>query len=192
MTFGIPLRRKLTRRGIQVGNVLYQSQALAQHFLSNQDRDVDLWWWDRQIGAIEVCLADGTCISVPCVDKQWEHASQCDATAYFEAARQTDPERALIAARALVDIDTEMLPMKRRLNGMLPLAPGDAELKRQEAENMRFMQTRDRARPEHRGIFDDVVETPMDGADIVHPTSANETSAIPKHSETDDYKDILE
>lgn len=185
--FGRFLKRRITRRGIQVGYVFYQSENLAKAFLSSQAHDVELWCWDKKIGAIEVCMPDGKFLSVPCVEPSWAHATYAEVSASFEAAAQTDPADRLIAAQAIVDIDTEALHQKRRLSGMMPLNPDDATLKRDEAHNQRFMQTRDKANPEPRSLFGNPVEVPVSEADELQKARSGSAG-----TEADPYGDILE
>lgn len=54
--FGVRLRRSLLKNGITILGVRYHSEELANWFLTNGGRDLDLRWDHSDIGAISVCL----------------------------------------------------------------------------------------------------------------------------------------
>lgn len=187
--FGQYLTRKISRTGITVGGVQYQSPELASWFAGNTQHDVDLWWWDRKVGAIEVRLPDGREITALCKDKRWAEASFADFQLWVDSVGDLNPEAELIAAKAMRDIDGDMLAMKRRLDGLLPLMQSDAFLRRREAQMQQFMRTRDQDRPDPRPLFGDEVDAgaPQEPRDSVDDAAGSAISTDP-----DDYSDILE
>ncbi|SEQ86663.1 Mu transposase, C-terminal [Loktanella sp. DSM 29012] len=187
--FGDFKTRTLRREGLSVGGILYQSPELAEWLVKESQRKIDIWWWHKKIGRIEVRLPDGREISVPCKDPDWADASYADLTAFYDAIGDIDPKDELIAATALRNIDKEVLAMKRRLHGLLPLAPTEADLKRREADMQRFMKTRNQERPETRPLFGDVVDisVPNDPSALAADQDDHSIDKSP-----DDYSDILE
>lgn len=86
--FGGKLRRKLSRTGLQVCNINYQSDALMQMFLREPGVEVDILCWDGDIGAISVRADRGPWMTVPASDERWIGRTDLDLRA--ELATVTD------------------------------------------------------------------------------------------------------
>ena len=69
--FGIPLERMLSRSGIQILGVHYNSETLASHLRGRHDRKVQVRWYPKDIGAIRVEL-DGQWETIPAVHRMFD------------------------------------------------------------------------------------------------------------------------
>ncbi|WP_212590732.1 hypothetical protein, partial [Wenxinia saemankumensis] len=184
--FGQTMARKITRVGVNVGGIVYQSEELEAWFAKDQRRDVSVLWWHRNIGEVEVGLPDGRWVSVPSKEGKWAGESYVDYKVWLAEADYEDRKETLTAAKARRAIDLEVLALKKRLSGTLPMVPSAAQLARDEADMRRFSRTRDRVEPEARPLFGDevAIDEPADS-----PPSADEEGPF---ANPDDYSDILE
>lgn len=155
--FGITTTRKATRHGITVEDVRYQHEEIAKWFLNETERDLNIVWWEKKIGSIEVYLPDGRLITAHCVDPKWADKSYAD----IVQQRSIDNEEELFGQmardRATVEMDA-FTREKAALRGLLPVIPTEEELASGTRKFSRYMRTADR-RPESFGdVFDNEVQ----------------------------------
>lgn len=60
VAFGERLERKVTRSGIQVNNLYYVADEISEHFLMEAERTLEVWWWHKKIGRVDVLLPNGS------------------------------------------------------------------------------------------------------------------------------------
>lgn len=116
LAFGIPVTRKVQKDGIRVMGIRYTSAQLAAWYLKKGAADVDVRWFDGNIGSIEVHL-DGAWFEVPAVSDIFRNV---DATTWAEvrrALRARDKDRQewdeAVVLQAITDI--EALNAERKL-----------------------------------------------------------------------------
>ncbi|MBN2906680.1 MAG: DDE-type integrase/transposase/recombinase [Rhodobacteraceae bacterium] len=118
LVFGEALTRVVSKKGITVLGVRYQSEALARWMVHARDRAVNLRWYNEDIGAIEVEI-DGKWITIPAVfdgfsgvsAQKWLCAARLIRAAHAEAA-EVDRD---IVRRALREIDAVNGEAMRRM-----------------------------------------------------------------------------
>lgn len=69
--FGVTIRRKLTRKGVCVNRVDYQSDAVMRRFLREKVDDVEVIYWGRGIGAMSIQPCKDSWLTVPAAEEMW-------------------------------------------------------------------------------------------------------------------------
>lgn len=92
LAFGQRDTRKLSRSGVRMMNVDYQSDALARLFHGQHARDVEVAWWHGDVGAIEVRIGNGEWMTVPATDERWIGKTEADLLAWLELRKNDDRE----------------------------------------------------------------------------------------------------
>ncbi|SCM66402.1 Mu transposase C-terminal domain-containing protein [Donghicola eburneus] len=146
--FGVRTRRKLTRKGVRVLNIYYQSDALMQMFLNEKVDDVEVLLWDGDVGTISVRADNGPWLMVPACDQRWIGKSELEMLAELaEEAKADEKDKATIDAekRARRDFINEANRESyrlKRLAGLISLPKTAEDL---EYETQRFMRHADTA-----------------------------------------------
>ncbi|WP_127902893.1 DDE-type integrase/transposase/recombinase [Solirhodobacter olei] len=177
--FGDRYLRKLTRAGVEVSRLHYQCRELEDWFLNHADQTVEVWWWHKKIGRVDVRLPNDTWVTAHCTDEQWADASYDDLAIYLAARRAERQEDQDVRDAAIVEMDRDT-ERRGKLRGLLPLAPTPEEMAKRTKEFRRYTYVPGE-RPEHPAgdIFDDVV-APFDaGAAQIARQSHPDTNAEP-------------
>jgi putative transposase len=201
MAFGERLERTLTRKGVKVLGLNYQLPEAARKSLTSSDRDVEVYWWHRNIGRVEVRLSDGRWVTAECTDPMWHDKSYDDLAAYV--ARRKLEARIGQDARDRFNTEadlrtSELLALRR----MLPLAPTAAEIDHQSREFARYLYDPEIER-EPADLFADEID-PIDAdpgangigapADATEPSkpSGSQNPSITGPDQPNDYGDFME
>ena len=119
VAFGLPLRRKVQKDGLRVMNVRYHSERLARWFLANGRREVNVRWFDGEIGSVAAEL-DGEWHGIPAVSAAFQGVDASTWAAARRALRGKDPRRKAweenVVLKAIADIEA--------MNGQKALACG--------------------------------------------------------------------
>lgn len=156
--FGVRVRRKLTRQGVRVCNIDYQSDALMHMYLNDKVDDVEVLRWDGDIGTISVRAGIGAWLTVPATDKHWIGKSELEMKAELDKAEYADASAIDAERRArrewINDANRESYRLKR-LAGLISLPRTADELER---ETQRFMRHADTAERQHKaGAYRDLM-----------------------------------
>lgn len=108
LAFGVELERKLSREGILILGVHYNSDALVHAFMHSPKRVLKCRWLSQNIGEIEVFL-DGVWITVPAVLSEFKDRSAAEWLQTRCLIRNGDPQARRVSneivRRAFDDID---------------------------------------------------------------------------------------
>ncbi|WP_157764510.1 hypothetical protein [Rhodobacter sp. CZR27] len=183
--FGSLHSRKVCRDGVTVEGLRYYHEEIARWFLSETERDLEVVWWDKKIGAIEVGLPDGRWVTAECVDPKWADASYDD----LIRQRLADKEAALFGQadrdRAIVDLDIEM-NKKAALRGLIPVPPSAEELEKRTREFSRYMASPDRTPDVYGDVFDNEVPPFIPDQPASAPVPTPHASHDPASTDTGD------
>lgn len=195
MAFGERLERTLNRKGVRVLGLNYQIPELGRTSLTSSEREVEVYWWHRNIGSVEVRVPDGEWVTAECTDPTWRDKSYDDLAAYI-AQRKAEAKFGE-AARDKFNVEAdhrtnELLALRR----MMPLAPTKVDIDRLSHEFTRYLRDpNDEQEP--ADIFGDEV-APINGDLAVGasgPADPAEVSKAPLSTEPDqptDYGDFME
>lgn len=162
--FGDRSERKVSRKGLQVQGLHYIGPEIADWFLNESERTLEVWWWHRKIGRVEVLLPDGRWVTAHCSDPRWADKSYDD-LAMFVAAENAEITRGQDARdRYRVDADERTHELSG-LRGMLPLAPSKDDLARRTKEFSRYMLDPSAEPFQARDLFEDEVTPFQDEED---------------------------
>ncbi|ANT59820.1 hypothetical protein AYJ57_05210 [Salipiger sp. CCB-MM3] len=143
--FGVKSRRKLSRKGLRVQHIDYQSDAAMQTFLREKVNDVEVLRWDGDIGAISVRADNGPWHTVPACDPQWIGKTDTDLRVWLaERAEEDEAER--VARRDFINAANAEAYRLKRLSGLISLPRTSEDL---DAEAVRFMRHTDTAERRH-------------------------------------------
>ncbi|QPM92023.1 DDE-type integrase/transposase/recombinase [Pseudooceanicola algae] len=143
--FGVKVRRKLSRKGFRVRHIDYHSDRLMRKFLREKVDQVEILWWNGDIGGISMRADNGPWHTVPACDPFWIGKTEVDLNAWLaERDCEDDAERAArrdftIAANA------ESYRLKR-LAGLISFPKTAEDL---DTETDRFMRHADTAERRH-------------------------------------------
>ncbi len=108
IAFGLPLERVLQKDGIRVLHVRYQSSLLAAHYLKKGNCDLNVRWFEENIGTIEVEL-DGEWHPVASASDVFHDVDATTWTAARRAMRDQDRKRKEweenVIAQTIIDIE---------------------------------------------------------------------------------------
>lgn len=189
--FGVRAHRKLTRSGVRVCNINYQSDALMHLFLSEKIDDVEILRWDGDIGTISVRAGNGPWLTVPACDDRWIGKSELEMLSDLtEQAAADDADQQSIdterrARREWINAANKESYQLKRLSGLISLPKTADEL---EYETQRFMRHTDTAERRHKagphrplmGDLDDATPTdttPAANHAHVDPTADHQVQA---------------
>lgn len=195
MAFGERLERTLTRKGVKVLGLNYQFPKVGRTSLTSSEREVEVYWWHRNIGRVEVRLPDGQWVTAECTDPMWHDKSYDDLAAYI-AQRKVEAQIGQ-AARDRFNTEADLRTSELlALRQMLPLAPTAAEIDRFSREFARYLRDPN-AEQEPADIFDDEI-APIDADPAVGtsgPSVPPQVSGARPSAEPDqptDYGDFME
>ncbi|CUH77910.1 Integrase core domain protein [Tritonibacter multivorans] len=194
--FGVRTRRKLTRKGVLVHKIDYQSDALMHMCLTEKVDDVEILRWDGDIGTISVRAGIGSWMTVPACDERWIGKSELEMLA--ELAEEDDADAADIDAECLArrdfinDGNRESYRLKRVM-GLISLPKTVDEL---EYETQRFMRHTDTAERRHKAGPHRPLMGDLDGTAPTDTTPAanhaHEETTADHHVQADDDNHTME
>lgn len=185
--FGDRMDRLVSRKGVVVFGLHYIAPELSEWFLNEPERELEVCWWHKKIGRVEILLPNGKWVTAHCKDDRWADASYADLAAVV-ALEKADETRGQIE-RDNYRVEADALTAARAgLRGLLPLAPSPDQLAARTKEFSRHTRYPGGEPVPSADIFDTVV-TPFDGS----TTSPDEHSNIqPQLPEQPDSGDIME
>ncbi|BAQ68698.1 transposase [Rhodovulum sulfidophilum] len=189
--FGVRSRRKLSRKGVRVHHIDYQSDALMTMFLREKVDDVEILRWDGDIGAISVRADKGPWLTVPACDEKWIGKTELDFIA--EQAEETDEDDIEKRTRRnwINSANRESYRLKR-LVGLITLPKTADDLAYEEQRFIRHADTAERRRKagEYRDLMGDLGET-SDIAPLT-PTTQDEKTPEVEHATQDSNDHTME
>ncbi|WP_339109758.1 Mu transposase C-terminal domain-containing protein [Thioclava sp. GXIMD4216] len=188
--FGVRARRKLTRKGVRVCNIDYQSDALMHMYLNEKVEDLETLRWDGDIGTISVRSGIGPWTTVPACDERWIGKSELEMLAELaERAAADDADQDAIdaeqrARRDWINAANRESYRLKRLTGLISLPKTADDLA---YESQRFMRHADTAERRHKaGEYRDLMGD-LDGT-VLSETSdqIQDTTAVDYDEHTTD------
>ena len=164
--FGVTMRRKLTRKGVRVNHFDYQSDAVMRKFLREKVDDVEVIYWDGDIGAISLRSDNGPWLTVPAADEMWIGKTETDLRVWLaERANQKNGEGRIARRDFLIDANDASYRLKK-LIGTISLPKTAEDLDR---ETERFMRHTDTAERRHAaGAYRDLLGDLGDDTEFPH------------------------
>lgn len=195
MAFGERLERTLTRKGVKVLGLNYQLPKLGRESLESSDREVEVYWWHRNIGTVEVHLSDGTWVTAVCTDPKWHDKSYDDLAAHI-AQRKIEAQIGQ-AARDKFNVEADLRTHELlALRQLLPLAPTRADIDRRSHEFARYLRDpNDEQEP--ADIFGDEI-APIDAdpavgaSGLAGPPDVSGAPPLAEPDQPSDYGDFME
>lgn len=197
--FGVCTRRKLTRKGVRVRNIDYQSDATMHMFLNDKVDDVEVLWWGGDIGTISVRAGSGSWMTVPACDERWIGKSELEMLAELaEEAEANEADQTVIdaeqrARRDWINAANRESYRLKRLVGLISLPKTADEL---EYETQRFMRHTDTAERRHKAGPHRPLMCDLDGAAPTETTPAanhaHEDTTADHHVQADDNNHTME
>jgi hypothetical protein len=201
MAFGERLERTLTRKGVKVLGLNYQLPEIGCESLTSSERDVEVYWWHRNIGRVEVHLPDGKWVTAECTDPMWRDKSYDNLAAYI--ARRKVEAQIGQAARDKFNVEVDLRTSELlALRQMLPLAPTGTQIDRLAHEFAQYLHDPN-AEQEPADLFADEID-PIDAdpaaSAMVSVADTTETSKPPGSQnpsitgpdKPNDYGDFME
>lgn len=172
--FGVKMRRKLTRKGVVVNNIHYQSDALMQMFLREKVDELEVLRWDGDIGAVAVRSGGGSWITVPACDERWIGKTDLDLLAARDENSLENEQEKRARRDFNVSSTTESYRMKRLL-GLVSLPRTGEEL---DYETERFTRHVDTAERRHQaGAYRDLMGD-LDGISASKTSCPNNSDIV--------------
>ncbi|MDT8853798.1 hypothetical protein RNZ50_01875 [Paracoccaceae bacterium Fryx2] len=167
--------------------VPYIAPEISEWFLNEADRNLEVWWWHKKIGRVEVLLPNGKWVTAHCKDDKWADASYADLAAAVALDKAEHNRGQVERDNYRVEADA-MTAARAGLRGLLPLAPSAEQLAARTKEFHRHVRYPGSEPYPTADLFDCVV-TPFDGS----ATSPDAHSSIqPQLPEQPDAGDIME
>lgn len=107
IAFGVSLKRKLDKAGINILGVAYNNPELKRHFRENPMRDLQVRWLPENIGEIEVSVGDDW-MTVEAVLPEFQGRTARDWTLCRNLIRRGDPAARNIAATVVASAFQEI------------------------------------------------------------------------------------
>lgn len=185
--FGDRMDRLVSRKGVVVLGLHYIAPEISEWFLNEADRELEVWWWHKKIGRVEVLLPNGKWVTAHCKDDKWADASYADLATAVALDKAEKTRGQMDRDNYRVEADA-MTAARAGLRGLLPLAPSAEQLAARTKEFNRHVRYPGSEPVPSADIFDGVV-TPFDGA----ATSPDAHRSIqPRLPEQPDAGDIME
>ena len=163
LAFGQRDTRKLSRSGVRMMNVDYQSDALARLFHGQHVRDVEVAWWHGDVGAIEVRIGNGEWLTVPAADEQWIGKTEADLHAWLALRENEDQEAREARLEAIAQINQASGQLKANRLLVAKQRTSD-ELARTEAKHALHMDTAERRHA--FGDYEDILSGAIGASDF--------------------------
>jgi hypothetical protein len=185
--FGDSHERLVSRKGLQVHGLHYVSQEIAEWFLNEPERKLEVWWWHKRVGRIEVLLPNGNWVTAHCKDEQWADKSYDDLAVFIarDNATREFGQEARDDYRVAAD---DYTAKHAALRGILPLAPSAADSAARTKEFTRSLRDPNSELGPAPGIFD-VEVTPIEQSSPLTEVNENKAPLTPNRP---DIGDIME
>lgn len=185
--FGEREERLVNRKGFMIKGLHYIAPEISEWFLNESERELEVWWWHKRIGRIEVVLPNGRHVTAHCKDERWADKSYDD-LAVFVAQDNAENERGQDARdRYRVDADARTAELAR-MRGLLPLAPSVADSAARTKEFSRHTRYPGADPEPTQDLFDDTV-TPFENPT---PSPGEDDSNLRQIPDQPDTGDIME
>ena len=185
--FGDREKRLVSRKGVVVQGLHYIAPEIAEWFLNEAERNLEVWWWHKKIGRVEVLLPNGKWVTAYCKDERWADKSYDD-LAMFVAAENAEIIRGQeVRDNYRVDADARTAELAG-LRGIMPLSPSADDLAARTKEFTRYMKNPASDAVLAHDLFDDEV-TPLYEE---NPLIESDTGIPPRPSDQFDDGDIME
>lgn len=167
LAFGCRDQRKVTPSGIVCMGIVYQTKKLQSLFRGSKDgrrslpEKVEISFWERDIGAIQVKVGPEEWLTVTALDERWFGKD----LAYYRAVRaklvQVDPEADDACLSTIFEMDQESLRKQSLAKLVTPRMTQDS-FQYLDEKYSRHMKSADQNfdEPEFEDLFDDEVEGP--------------------------------
>lgn len=159
--FGDRLERLVTRKGVEVKGIHYIAPEISEWFLTEAERELEVWWWHQKIGRVEVCLPNGKWVTAHSKDDRWTDKSYADLVVLIDEGKAECLQGQEVRDDYRVAADARTLELAR-LKGLLPLPLSEKERSARTGEFMRYTQFRGNDSAPAPDLFDGEV-TPFDG-----------------------------
>lgn len=186
--FGVKSRRKLSRKGLRVQHIDYQTDPVMTKFLKEQVDEVEILRWDGDIGTIFMRADNGPWHTVTAKEPFWIGKTDTDLRVWLaERAVHDDAER--IARRDFINAANAESYRLKRLAGLISLPKTSDEL---DIETARFMRHADTAERRHaagayRELLDDLGDPDISANE--KPASGSSPKADGTATSSDDPDD---
>lgn len=185
--FGDRVERLVSRHGVEVKGLFYVAPEISEWFLNESDRRLEVWWWHKRIGRVEVLLPNGKWVTAHCTDERWVDKSYDD-LAVFVAQDNAENERGQEARdRYRVEADARTAELAK-LRGLLPLAPSEEDRAARTKEFTRHLRYPNAELGASPDLFDDAV-TPFNSS---APAQHSDDSDMPRIRNRRAPGDIME
>jgi putative transposase len=185
--FGDREERLVSRKGLAVQGLQYIAPEIAEWFLNEPERNLEVWWWHKKIGRVEVLLPNGKWVTAYCKDERWADKSYDD-LAMFVAAENAEINRGQeVRDNYRVEVDARTAELAG-LRGIMPLPPSAEDQAARTKEFTRYMNNPALDPLSVHDLFDDEVapfyeETPL---------TENDGGTPPRSPDQFDDGDIME
>ena len=185
--FGDRHERIVSRKGVTMYGLQYIAPEISDWFLNEAERKLEVWWWHKRIGRVEVLLPNGQWVTAHCKDEQWADRSY-DELAIFIARVDAEHTRGEEERdRYIVEADARTAELSG-LRGLMPVPPSGAERAARSKEFSRHTFPVNSDLNQAKDLFADIV-TPSDGM-AASPTDKASNSSKPPQKP--DAGDIME
>jgi len=176
--FGVRKKRKLSRNGIRMNNIYYQTDEVMDLYLRSKVEEVEVLRWDGDIGAISIRADDGPWTTVIARDPMWIGKTDTDLRVWLNNKPDQDEDERIARRNFINDVNSESYRLKR-LAGLISLPKDAADLDRDVERFKRFADTAERrhAAGEYRGLMDDL-DSDLEFDDN---QTAPKTTTVPEH-----------
>ncbi|MDE4301999.1 hypothetical protein PXK58_20965, partial [Phaeobacter gallaeciensis] len=189
--FGVRARRKLSRKGVRVSHIDYQSDALMTMFLREKVDDVEILRWDGDIGAISLRADNGPWLTVPACDENWIGKTELDLIAELAEEADEDDVEKRTRRNWINSANRESYRLKRLL-GLITLPKTADDLDFETQRFMRHADTAERRRKagKHRDLMGDLDDAP--DTDTISATDQSNTTLVAEHGAHDSNDHTME
>jgi putative transposase len=142
LVFGTKTTRKVDKHGVRVLNINYHHPSIAEWFLHNEDREVNIRWYPGDIGACAVEI-DGEWIEVPAVFNRFQGVTATTWQATLRSLRMSSKRSQKLSERVIDDAISAIEALNSNAMaalGMLQEDWSDERIKREEADLLGFFQ----------------------------------------------------
>jgi len=186
--FGDRHERLVSRKGVTMYGLQYIAPEISAWFLNEADREMEVWWWHKRIGRVEVLLPNGEWVTAHCKDERWADRSYTD-LALLLAKDNAERDRGQeVRDRYTIEADDRSAELAG-LRGLLPIAPSREQSAARTKEFSRHMRGPNGDLTPAQDLFDETV-TPFDVTASARPENDEIDTSEPPNNP--DAGDIME
>jgi putative transposase len=140
LVFGTKTTRKVDKHGVRVLNINYHHPSIAEWFLHNEDREVNIRWYPGDIGACAVEI-DGEWIEVPAVFNRFQGVTATTWQATLRSLRMSSKRSQKLSERVIDDAISAIEALNSNAMaalGMLQEDWSDERIEREESDLLGF------------------------------------------------------